>query len=195
MKKTILALSLILPLGVYTTQSMADQRQVVQQVEVEVEVAYPSPVIESAFSPEAGGEKLVLKVINSSRKELRLAAYSFSSPTVVKALVAARKRGVDVRVIVDYKRNLGKSSVSALRQLTDAGIAVKTNAFYDLHHDKYVVVDGKHVQNGSFNYTTGAADANSENVLVVWSDPELAAAYTRHWQSRWEQGVFFSSQN
>jgi len=191
MKKIIPALSLILFLGVYTTQSMADQRQAAPPVEM----AAAAPVIESAFSPEAGGENLVLKVIYASKKELRLAAYSFTSPTVVKALLAARQRGVDVRVIVDYKRNLGKSSLSALRQLTDAGIAVKTNAFYALHHDKYIVVDGQHVQNGSFNYTSGAADSNSENVLVVWNDPVLAAAYIKHWDSRWEQGVIFPAQN
>lgn len=159
------------------------------------QAASPAPLIESAFSPEAGAEQLVLKVINSAKKEVRVAAYSFSSPAITQALIAAHKRGVEVRVVVDYKRNRGKSSLSALRLLADAGIAVKTNAVYALHHDKYMVVDGLHVQNGSFNYAIGAADANSENVLVVWNDPALAAAYTKHWESRWEQGVLFTTQN
>lgn len=151
------------------------------------------PQIESAFSPEAGGEKLVLKAIDSAQKEIRLAAYSFSSLTIAKALISAQKRGVDVRVMVDDKRNHGKSSIAALNLLVNAGILVRTNAAYALHHDKYIVVDSRHVQNGSFNYTAGAAKANSENVLVIWNDTDLAASFLKHWQSRWDQGAGFTS--
>ncbi|MEB0303632.1 phospholipase D-like domain-containing protein, partial [Mucilaginibacter sp. 5C4] len=56
---------------------------------------------ESAFSPEAGSEALVLRVIASSERSIRLAAYSFTSQPVVKALLDAKKRGVDVRLVVD----------------------------------------------------------------------------------------------
>ncbi|WP_156226405.1 phospholipase D family protein [Herbaspirillum chlorophenolicum] len=149
------------------------------------------PQIESAFSPEAGGEELVLKVIGSARKELLLAAYSFSSLKIATALVSAEKRGVDVRMVVDDKRNRGKSSIAALSFLANAGIPVRTNSAYALHHDKYIVVDSRHVQNGSFNYTAGAAEANSENVLVIWNDAELAASFAKHWHVRWDQGSAF----
>src|SRR5689334_1750631 len=64
--------------------------------------------IESAFSPDGASEELVLKVINASEHSIRLAAYSFTSPPVVKALLAAKRRGVDVRVVVDDKGNRGK---------------------------------------------------------------------------------------
>lgn len=149
--------------------------------------------IESAFSPEAGGEGLVLKAIGSAEKEVRLAAYSFTSLTIAKALISAEKRGVDVRVVVDDKRNRGKPSIAALNLLVNAGISVRTNATYVLHHDKYIVVDSHHVQNGSFNYTAGAAEANSENVLVIWNDTDLASSFLKHWQSRWDQGSPFTS--
>lgn len=149
--------------------------------------------IESAFSPEAGAEALVLKVIASAQKELRLAGYSFSSVKIAKALVAATQRGVDVRVVVDDKRNRNPSSVAALNLLVNAGIAVRTNAVYALHHDKYLVADARHVQNGSFNYTAGAASANSENVLVIWNDVDLATAFLQHWQSRWNQASAFAA--
>jgi phosphatidylserine/phosphatidylglycerophosphate/cardiolipin synthase-like enzyme len=72
-----------------------------------------------------------------------------------------------------------------------AGIPVRINAVYALHHDKYIIVDGRHVQNGSFNYSRGAAKSNSENVLVIWNDANLAAAFLQHWQSRWDQGSAF----
>ena len=52
--------------------------------------------IEVAFSPEAGAEALVIKVINSAQQQLRLAGYTFTSPAVVRALVEAYGRNVDV---------------------------------------------------------------------------------------------------
>jgi phosphatidylserine/phosphatidylglycerophosphate/cardiolipin synthase-like enzyme len=136
---------------------------------------------------------LVLKVINSAENSIRLAAYSFTSPSVVKALLAAKKRGVDVRVVVDEKGNKGKASIAALNLLVNADIPTRTIATYAIHHDKYIVSDDKHLQNGSFNYSQAAAKSNSENVLVVWNNPELAASFLKHWQSRWEQGVDYKS--
>lgn len=149
--------------------------------------------IETAFSPDAGSEELVLKVINSSEHSIRLAAYSFTSPPVVKALLAAKRRGVDVRVVVDEKGNKGKSSIAALNLLVNAGIPTRTIAVYAIHHDKYIVADERHVQNGSFNYSQAAAKSNSENVLVVWNNPELAASFLKHWENRWEKGEDFKS--
>ncbi len=145
--------------------------------------------IETAFSPDGGSEALVLKTINAARHSVRLAAYSFTSPTVVKALLAAHRRGVDVRVVVDEKGNKSKSGTAALNLLVNAGIQARTNRKYAIHHDKYILVDDLHTQTGSYNYSKAAANSNSENVLVVWHNAELAASYRRHWQSRFDQGV------
>lgn len=144
--------------------------------------------IEVAFSPEAGAETLVLRVIASAQHTLRLAGYSFTSPNVVKALMEAQRRGVDVRVVLDDRGNHGKANVAAINLLLGAGIQVRSISRYAIHHDKYIVIDGQTVQTGSFNYTQAAARANSENVLVLWNSPTLAAQYLQHWTSRWDQG-------
>ena len=145
--------------------------------------------IEVAFSPEAGAEALVVKVIASAQQQLRLAGYTFTSPAVVRALQEAYGRGVDVQVLVDDKGNRGRSSLIAMRLVADDGIPVRTISNYAIHHDKYIVVDGRTTETGSFNYSQAAARSNSENVLVVWNDPQVAAAYLAHWQDRWAQGV------
>ncbi|MFZ6734038.1 phospholipase D family protein [Undibacterium sp. Ji42W] len=152
-----------------------------------------SAQIENAFSPDAKAEELVLKVINTSTSSIRLAAYSFSSPTVVKALLDAKKRGVNVMVLVDYGRNQKKPNWAALNRLVGAGIATRTIAVYAIHHDKYIVADEQTVQNGSFNYTRDAAEANSENVIVFWRNPELAKSFLRQWESRWSAGVDYKT--
>ncbi|SAL05226.1 phosphatidylserine/phosphatidylglycerophosphate/ cardiolipin synthase-like protein [Caballeronia calidae] len=153
--------------------------------------------IEVGFSPDGCAEQLVLKAIGAARRSIRLAAYSFTSPSVVKALIMARQRGVDVAVVVDDKNNLredrsGKAR-AALNLLVNAGIPTRTISAFPIHHDKYIVVDAEAVETGSFNYSTAAARSNSENAIVIWHDPSLAKAYLDHWQSRWEQGVSYGS--
>jgi phosphatidylserine/phosphatidylglycerophosphate/cardiolipin synthase-like enzyme len=148
--------------------------------------------IEVGFSPEGSAADLVLKIIQSAKKSIRISAYSFTSPAVARALIKAHRGGVSVTVLVDYKSNIlenrNDKSRIALNLLSKAGITVRTVDNYSAHHDKFIIVDDKHVQTGSFNYSAGAAKWNSENVLVVWNSPEVAAAYMRHWQSRFEQG-------
>ena len=151
--------------------------------------------IEVGFSPDEGAESLVLKVIDSAKKEIRLLGYSFTSAPVTRALVSAKHRGVDVAVIVDHKNNLiedrsGKAR-HVLGALVNAGIRVRTISVYPIHHDKTIIVDGQHVETGSFNFSDAAAHKNSENVLVLWNNPVLAKIYRAHWESRYALGMDF----
>ncbi|GAE49335.1 endonuclease, partial [Xanthomonas arboricola pv. pruni str. MAFF 311562] len=76
------------------------------------------------FSPEGTGQGLVLDVIKTARSELRVMAYSFTAPDIAQALIAAKKRGVDVRVVVDADQSRQRSQVAALNTLALAGVSV-----------------------------------------------------------------------
>jgi phosphatidylserine/phosphatidylglycerophosphate/cardiolipin synthase-like enzyme len=145
-------------------------------------------VIDVAFSPNEGSEDLVVRAIASARSNIGVAAYSFTSPAVAKALLTAKKRGVDVRVVVDENGNRSKASLAALNLLANADIPTRTISRYAIHHDKYMVIDKTTVQTGSFNYSKAAAKSNSENVVVIWNNPDLALTYLKHWQDRFDQG-------
>ena len=113
--------------------------------------------VETAFSPDGGAERLVLHTISDARSSIRVMAYSFTSRTVVASLIAARRRGVDVAVTVDYRNNIeedrsGRAS-AALGALVYAGIPVRTVSAFDLQHSKYVLVDDATIETGSFNYS------------------------------------------
>ncbi|HDR2357109.1 TPA: phospholipase D family protein [Enterobacter roggenkampii] len=151
--------------------------------------ATASPSIQTAFSPERGALELVLNTIGSARESIRMMGYSFTSPEVVRALVDARRRGVDVKIVLDEKGNRNRASVAAMNLVAGAGIPVRTNDRYAIMHDKVIVVDGQTVETGSFNYTRAGARKNSENVLVIREMPEVASRYLAHWQSRWSQGT------
>lgn len=145
--------------------------------------------IETGYSPEGTALQLVLKTINSAQQEIRLMGYSFTSPEVVRSLIAAKQRGVDVRVVLDQKANSGKASVAALNLLASAGIPVRTVSAYKILHDKVIVADRRNTEAGSFNFSRAADRSNSENVLVVWDDSAVARRYLQHWSSRWSQGT------
>jgi phosphatidylserine/phosphatidylglycerophosphate/cardiolipin synthase-like enzyme len=154
--------------------------------------------IEVAFSPSEGSEALVVKVIDSSRRDLRVLAYSFTSAPVVSALLRAKKRGVDVRLVADQKNNItedrsGKAR-AALSALVNAGVDVRTIIVYAIHHDKILISDGETVELGSFNFSDAAARRNSENVLVAWRNPKLAEVYLGHFERNYRQATAYQLQ-
>ncbi len=144
--------------------------------------------VEVGFSPEGSAEALVVDVIQKAEHQILVMGYSFTSPKVVRALVDAKRRGVEVKIVLDERGNEGKASKAAMNLVANAGIELRTSAAYKIQHDKVIVTDGQNVETGSFNYSTAAARSNSENALVLWDSPDVAKAYAQHWQSRWDKG-------
>ena len=69
--------------------------------------------------------------------------------------------------------------------LANMGIPVRVDSMHAIQHNKFIVVDGQHVENGSFNYTAAAEAKNAENALVNWNNSKLAAIYEANWQVHW----------
>src|ERR1700761_3241285 len=89
--------------------------------------------------------KPLLDAIGAARHSIRVKMFVFSDPSLLDALVAARKRGVKVRVMLNPERRDGKEENAEARQaLTQAGIEViDSNPSFDLTHEKSMVVDEK----------------------------------------------------
>jgi phosphatidylserine/phosphatidylglycerophosphate/cardiolipin synthase-like enzyme len=142
--------------------------------------------VDLAFSPRGASLELILAAIRSAEKSILTAAYTLTSKPVATALSDARQRGITVRVVADKKGNSGR--YTAVTFLASQGVPVRLNRKYAIHHHKFMVIDGRHVQTGSFNYSAAASGKNAENVLVLWNAPELAARYAAEWQILWEEG-------
>lgn len=141
--------------------------------------------MEAAFSPQQGAIDLVLRTINSAEKSIRVAAYSFTYPPIAEALVNAHRRGVDVKVVLDGKQREDKHSV--FRYLKNNNIETRVNFSYAIMHHKFMIIDHKTLQLGSFNYTKSAEKRNAENVLVIREAPDILDAYLRQWQKLWNE--------
>jgi len=138
---------------------------------------------ENAFSPHQGASALVIKTIGEAHESIHVAAYSFTSDPIADALVDAHERGVDVDVVMDKSQSQGRET----RYLKSHGVPTRINYDYSIMHDKFMVIDGKTLELGSFNYTRAAENNNAENVLVVHGAENVVKDYNKQWQKLWEE--------
>lgn len=146
-----------------------------------VEVAF------AAHGQDPSAETLVLKVINSAKREICVAAYNFTDREIIQALLEAVSRGVDVKVVHDAVASKEKGD-GTMAILTGGG-QVQLDRNYKIMHDKFIVVDGETVETGSFNYSRSAHQENAENVLVLWNFPTVATTYLNEWARLWSESA------
>lgn len=203
MKKTYSLVAVFALAAAFLTPADAFNASVVHQISSVLQSATASaPAVvpsegttEIGFSPDQGALDLVLKTINSASTSLDVMAYSFTSAEVTRALLQAKKRNVQIRVLVDHEQNFkgaSRKSAPALSSLVNAGVQVKSIDAYAIFHDKVIIADHQHVQTGSFNYSQAAAKKNSENVIVLWNAKKVAAEYERHFASNWQKGSTYA---
>ncbi|WP_380675206.1 phospholipase D-like domain-containing protein [Salinigranum sp. GCM10025319] len=114
----------------------------------------PRPVIERGATRATAfvlpdSPDLPVETLRSADERILLAGYTLTSERVARALVAARERGVQVRVLVDDAPVGGLSVREArtLDRLAGAGVEVRVTggegARFSYHHPKYAVVDDR----------------------------------------------------
>ena len=128
---------------------------------------------------------MILEAIRHARTQILVQAYSFTSRNLANALIAARRRGVDVRLTADREQTFSGEN-SRIPDLAAAGIPVALEVAYQSAHSKTMVIDAgsadSAVITGSYNWTWAAQNRNAENVLILRRHPEVARAYAANWQ-------------
>ena len=148
-----------------------------------LEAAYSvsNPVVSAYFSPNGGCTEAIVEALNAAKTTILVQAYSFTSAPIAKALIEAHKRHVDVQVILDKSQRTERYSGATF--LSNEGIRVFIDAAHKIAHNKVMVVDGKTVITGSFNFTKSAEEGNAENLLVISNAPDLAQRYAANWKA------------
>ena len=106
------------------------------------------------FTPQNNCKAFVIRTIDSAQDSILVQSYSFTSPEIAHALILAKKRGVDVRLIID--RSQVKAKYSQLKNIKEGGIPFVIDTVSGISHNKIMICDGKKVLTGSFNWTEGA---------------------------------------
>lgn len=144
------------------------------------------PNVTAVFSPGGGIERQVVAMIDSAVSSVEMAAYELTNIYVEKALVEAMKRRVKVAVTMDRHQTLGQQArVHDTLERAGADIRLISPSGGRMR-DNYIIVDGKIVEWGSYNYTEKAELKNFENATFA-SDSSLAQQYHTDFLSLFDQ--------
>ena len=156
----------------------------------------PAAPVSVSFAPDEAPARILGRLIDGATRTIHVAMftckdvpYDDGGPTSLFArLVAARARGVDVRIVVDHGiheaseyHGIVSPDDPADEWLEARGIRViradnPRGPYASMHH-KLAVIDGEVVVAGAFNWYFDAAYRNDEDQLVI-RDPALAARVT-----------------
>lgn len=135
--------------------------------------------------PEAGLGS-ILEVISSARRRIRIKMFKLTCEPILNGLIEARRRGVDVKVLLNPKRSDGsRANDEAFETLQAGQVAVEwTNPAFYVTHEKSMVVDDL-----AFICTFNFADkyfSATRGYAVVSRNPqeveEVVAAFEADWQ-------------
>lgn len=148
--------------------------------------------VEIYYAPEdQPGDRLVA-LYDKARRYIYVAVYGFTYPPIVKALVSAKTRGVDVRVITDREKLQDPKQRAALETLRLGGIPILVNRHDGLMHIKQVVVDDEVNTSGSMNQTTSGHRYNDERLDVIL-DPVTSAKARDKFLAMWKDSARYEA--
>jgi len=142
--------------------------------------------IETLFSPGGSIKENLQKETESTDSTLDLAIHEITSLEMAQILVKAKQRGVKVRVIADSKQaNIRTSKITYLIQ---QGILVKVLGGKEkgVMNHRFMILDGKRVLIGSFDWSEASLKWNYENILIL-NESEVVASYQKEFDRLWRE--------
>ena len=152
---------------------------------------------EVIFLPRADYRKQLFEELRRAQKSVFVIMYEMSVTfhdrdeplKIADALIDARKRGVDVRVLFEDPGSgfILDCNSGAAEYLTENGVRVKFDDPNRVTHTKLVVVDGTTSILGSHNWSASGLTRNSESSVLVRSR-DVAAVFGRCFAEAWSKG-------
>lgn len=120
--------------------------------------------------------KRLVKEINGAKNSIDVAIYGFGEQKeIYEALLSAKNRGVKIRAVVDYAKNIDEmfSYNSNFRQEFNP----KENKMPSIMHNKFFIFDDELLINGSANISSTGSGGYNSNIAVAIADKEIIKAY------------------
>ena len=150
-----------------------------EQITVTEVTGSGTQLVEHCFSPGGDCATVLIRWISSAKTSIHVLIYSFTLDNVRDALIQAKNRGVDVKVVFDEGQAHGQGSEYS--NLKAAGVDVRVDTGSGLMHDKVAIIDSHIIITGSFNWSQAGNQENNENLIVIDSS-SWAAAYEQQFQ-------------
>lgn len=133
------------------------------------DVYFTAPTGSTDRSRYVGGiDENIAEAIKNTQRTLDIAAFEFNSPAITSAVLDAKRRGVQVRIVADNEHTI-EDDDSTLKQVVDAGVPVVYDQRSAFMHNKFMIMDGATVWTGSTNWTINDVYRNNNNTLTLRS--------------------------
>lgn len=142
-------------------------------------------VCQAFFTPQDNLTELFITMIDEEKKSILGAMYTFTDKKIAQAMINAKKRGVEVLLILDQ---ISMASCGKGKFLQENGVPVvvhRTQEFNPyttaLMHHKFFIFgcnrgEKSYLWTGSWNCTLRATKYNDENVLIL-DEPAIIVQY------------------
>ena len=133
--------------------------------------------------------KPILDAINGAKKALNVRMFLFTDTTLLGAVIAAKRRGVNVRVMLNPARRSGETENEESRAtLVAAGVEVRdSNPAFDLTHQKSMVIDNEVGFVESLNWEVKDLTETRDYAIVTTHGHEVAemvACFNADWEHK-----------
>lgn len=125
------------------------------------------------------------KAFNQAEKSIDLAIYNFGDPILANALLQAKQRGVEIRLVME-DQNAVKNTPQSLQT---AGIPLVSGNENGLMHNKFAIIDGQTLWMGSANFTTYGFNTDN-NYFVEITEPNIINAYQAEFNEMYRDKLF-----
>ncbi len=127
------------------------------------------------FSPENDIISSLLREIGSAKKSIHFMAFSFTQDALGTAMRERFESGINVRGV--FEKRLVDDRYSEYNAMKKAGLGVTLDRHKGSMHHKVIVIDEEIVITGSYNFSKNAEERNSENLLIIKENPDIAQIY------------------
>jgi phosphatidylserine/phosphatidylglycerophosphate/cardiolipin synthase-like enzyme len=133
----------------------------------------------------------IIDPIRAARHALNIRMFLFTDPSLLEAVVAAKGRGVHVRVMLNPARRDGSSDNEAARKaLLEAGVSVRDSSTeFAVTHQKSMVIDNKIGFIESLNWETRDL-TETRDYAVETTDKNDVLEMVRCFDADWDERPF-----
>ncbi len=170
-----------------------------------IETTPKEPDLVKAIVMPDDGIGIVLDLIHSSKDTLLIKQFSFDHPDIIQAVLDAKSRGVLIRVMLNEKRQDGRTENEKTREIfQNAGISVQwANPKYPITHEKSLVVDDERALIATFNMTPKSFGQTRDYGVITNNlnhVSEVISCFVADWRRAGfnpspDTGLFWSRQN
>jgi phosphatidylserine/phosphatidylglycerophosphate/cardiolipin synthase-like enzyme len=142
---------------------------------------------EILFTRDVSMAEAIELQIQSARISIDAALYRLNSARLAQALKHAVLVGTSVRLVLD--RDKYRMTPATRRILADGRLPFRLSRGREgrlskMHH-KFVILDGKTVLTGSYNWTIESEEQNYEAMLII-QDPPIVRTFVQEFEKLWE---------